>query len=285
MTVAATSVQHIVHDSLTVSSELLRVHYGAQQLATAIDAQSTLVWLARGLGQDTPIAILQQAASGGTPETHPHVRALRHADLTQDPFFRGLSSLVSQRFANSTEPMPTIAVRRVDLCPDISWRAHPFVRAHFLPANIGYTVASVTRLSGAENVYLVVMINRDWNRVHFTPDQAQQLDEFARSITPSVAMTLTPSVSGNPDDAPAHRLARLSAAERRVLPLLLSDLTKEEIARQLHRSRNTVHSHARNIYAALGVSSRVELVARYGAEIMVRPHYNHHAAHAATLNG
>jgi LuxR family maltose regulon positive regulatory protein len=53
---------------------------------------------------------------------------------------------------------------------------------------------------------------------------------------------------------PASR--ELSAAERRVLRLLATSLTRREIAGELYLSFNTVKTHARVIYRKLGVSSR-----------------------------
>lgn len=55
-------------------------------------------------------------------------------------------------------------------------------------------------------------------------------------------------------------LGALSPAQQRVLPYLLRGCREEEIAQAMKRSRHTVHDHAKKIYDALGVNSRVELV-------------------------
>jgi len=55
-------------------------------------------------------------------------------------------------------------------------------------------------------------------------------------------------------------LDKLSEAQRRVLVHLLEGLSEPEIAVRIHRSRHTVHDHTKAIYAALGVSKRVQLV-------------------------
>jgi LuxR family maltose regulon positive regulatory protein len=54
----------------------------------------------------------------------------------------------------------------------------------------------------------------------------------------------------------------LSAAELRIVPLLASHLTLQEIADRLYLSRHTVKTHSVAIYRKLGVSSRREAVAR-----------------------
>jgi len=53
----------------------------------------------------------------------------------------------------------------------------------------------------------------------------------------------------------------LTAAERRVLPLLATHLSLPQIAGELHVSRNTVKTHCVALYRKLGVSSRAEAVA------------------------
>ena len=54
----------------------------------------------------------------------------------------------------------------------------------------------------------------------------------------------------------------LTAAELRVLPLLSTHLTFQEIANRLFNSRSTIHTHAMSIYAKLAVSGRSEAVER-----------------------
>jgi LuxR family transcriptional regulator, maltose regulon positive regulatory protein len=62
------------------------------------------------------------------------------------------------------------------------------------------------------------------------------------------------------DDRPA-----LTAAELRLLPLLTTHLSFQEIADELYVSRNTVKSQAISVYRKLGVSARAEAIARAAA--------------------
>jgi DNA-binding NarL/FixJ family response regulator len=55
----------------------------------------------------------------------------------------------------------------------------------------------------------------------------------------------------------------LSAREREVASLVLAGRRNNEIARGLFLSLKTIETHTRNIYAKLGVRSRVELVTRF----------------------
>ena len=63
----------------------------------------------------------------------------------------------------------------------------------------------------------------------------------------------------------AEGLHALSPREREVAALVQAGKRNTEIARELFLSLKTVESHTRNIYAKLGVSSRVELATRLGA--------------------
>lgn len=62
---------------------------------------------------------------------------------------------------------------------------------------------------------------------------------------------------------PAHRdggASLLTTAELRLLPLLPSHFSFEEIGERLHLSRNTIKTQAASVYRKLGVSSRSEAV-------------------------
>jgi LuxR family transcriptional regulator, maltose regulon positive regulatory protein len=54
----------------------------------------------------------------------------------------------------------------------------------------------------------------------------------------------------------------LTAAELRLLPLLPTHLSFQEIGERLYLSKNTVKTQAYSVYRKLGVSSRSEAVTR-----------------------
>ncbi len=47
-----------------------------------------------------------------------------------------------------------------------------------------------------------------------------------------------------------------------MLPILRSDLSGPDIARELHVSLNTLRTHTKSIYAKLGVNNRREAIRR-----------------------
>jgi pSer/pThr/pTyr-binding forkhead associated (FHA) protein len=63
----------------------------------------------------------------------------------------------------------------------------------------------------------------------------------------------------------------LSRAQCRVLRLLLQGLSEKQVATQLKLSQHTIHTHTKNIYRALGVHTRAELLARYWAGPLAKP--------------
>jgi LuxR family maltose regulon positive regulatory protein len=76
-----------------------------------------------------------------------------------------------------------------------------------------------------------------------------------------------PGLGALPDDVEAMQVlpgggSSLTAAELRVVPLLSSHLTLQEIADRLFLSRHTVKTHSISVYRKLGVSSRREAIGR-----------------------
>jgi DNA-binding CsgD family transcriptional regulator len=60
-------------------------------------------------------------------------------------------------------------------------------------------------------------------------------------------------------DRQAEGWGSITPSEMRVVRLVTDGLTNRQVANRLFLSRHTVDAHLRNVFAKLGVSSRVEL--------------------------
>jgi two-component system, NarL family, nitrate/nitrite response regulator NarL len=119
----------------------------------------------------------------------------------------------------------------------------------------------VVALTQAEDEQLVGRSVRMGFRGYLT--RSMTTDEFVRSIDSIaeghiVVPRTDPAPSGS---AAAGPLEVLTARERTVLTLLVRGATSGEIARELSVSDNTVRTHMQNIFAKLGVRSRVQAAA------------------------
>jgi two-component system, NarL family, nitrate/nitrite response regulator NarL len=88
-------------------------------------------------------------------------------------------------------------------------------------------------------------------------------EEFVRSIETIVSGEVVVPSTEHAARGPAARgpLALLTAREREVLTLLVRGATSGDIARELSVSDNTVRTHMQNVFAKLGVRSRVQAAA------------------------
>lgn len=82
---------------------------------------------------------------------------------------------------------------------------------------------------------------------------AEHLGAVLRTLVGELRRTRDPGVDGDPLEA-------LSGQERRILAAMVGGARGAEIAARLHLSMGTVRTHTQNIYAKLGVHSRLEAV-------------------------
>lgn len=253
-------------DVLALPSAFLHVHHAVDRLRPWLYGSTTVSWLLRGFSIDKPMTVLHQTFSvaKGTPETLNALATLGRIGLDSSPFAISLKRESAASFARTSDPYPTFSARRRRLCDEDQWRSNPFVLQFIKPADIGNSLASVTRVCPRGDIYLLTFINRPWNSDPFDDRHVDEVDELSRSMAPAFAaslpdMTPTINLDSGSDSSP---VAQLTEAQRRLLPLLLSKLSEEEIAQHLHRSRHTVHTHAQQIYRALGLHGRRELLSR-----------------------
>ena len=118
----------------------------------------------------------------------------------------------------------------------------------------------VVALTQAEDEQLVARSVRMGFSGYLT--RSMPTDEFVRSIeTIAGGRLVVPSAQRPREPADAGPLALLTGREREVLTLLVRGATSGQIARELAVSDNTVRTHMQNIFAKLGVRSRVQAAA------------------------
>ncbi|MBA4028125.1 MAG: hypothetical protein C0475_03115 [Planctomyces sp.] len=90
-------------------------------------------------------------------------------------------------------------------------------------------------------------------------DDAERVEAFIARSRGLIEGAFLRCVAG-PEQRRNWLRQRVSVTQRAILELLVEGLTERQIGRKVHRSPHTIHDHIKGIYAALGVSSRLELV-------------------------
>lgn len=256
----------VAMSAFTLPSAFLHVHHAFDHLRPWLDGRTTVSWLVRGFSVDKPMTVLHQTftVAYGSPESLSALSTLGRVGISRDLFITSMMRLASARFCQSRDLFPTFTTQRLAVCDDDAWRSDPFVRQFIQPADLGNTIATVTRICQRNDIYLLSFVNRPWKSSPFESRHVAELDDLSRALAPAFAAAYSdmsaPCEASQRDAAIAA--AQLTEAQRRLLPLLLSGLTEKEIAQHLHRSHHTVHTHAREIYRALGLSGRRDFLSR-----------------------
>lgn len=122
-----------------------------------------------------------------------------------------------------------------------------------------------TKAGVADRLWVGIPINQDTESVftfdrigrrrrHFTAEEAETAAQALRGLKWFHRHTLL-------RHGVLAAQTRLTPTERRVVPLLLTDLTEKEIAAQLGLTFAATHQHARSIYAKFAARSRTGLLA------------------------
>lgn len=121
--------------------------------------------------------------------------------------------------------------------------------------------------AGATHCLSAARRTRDGGAIVLQVCRALQPDQDPEPLLRLMRLALPParrlSTAGS-------RAAALPAVQRQTLRLLLIGWSEKQIAAHLGRSRHTVHHHVKQIYRALGVTSRPELLARFLDERTLR---------------
>lgn len=190
-------------------------------------AAGTIVHIARQAGQPAQAASTTNAALA-LAHRNPGNRTLAGAAAHAEGILRGDTA----RLAESVELLDNSRRPLV--------RANALTDAAIVENAAGRRSRAVELLETALNLYTACGARQGQARVE---KQMRAIGVRARAASP----------------AEVSPLAGLTQAELRVVRLVVEGAKNREVARQLYLSPHTVDSHLRNVFAKLGISSRVEL--------------------------
>ena len=155
-------------------------------------------------------------------------------------------------------PAPPAVSRASDYLDYASWDRNEHRADFLLPQGICHIACLEVIEKG--RVRASFSLHRERRRENFSDREM----EILRVLAPTVKAVYR-SLSSHPAAmAEAPFIRELTVRERQVLPLLMTNLSNEAIARRLGMSVNTLKSHIRHILSKAGCSSRFDLMVKYG---------------------
>jgi len=256
------------------------LHGGRGQQPSALEAFTAA---ARTQSQLTGVHALAPRISGWLATTQARLGMLTQARATLDGFSpkpgRAGPIANARAWIWLVEGNPGPAVQALAPVRDVTPPVDPFtlVEAHLL-AGLAYLRLG-DRAAAAASVE-AALATAEPDRLVFPfalTEAAGLLNEFRneetahRALLTDIVDQLSAGSPSGPTREPPARVDGLTATELRVLRFLPTNLTRAEIARDLHVSIHTVNTHVRNIYAKLGASDRSAAVQRARQQRLLSP--------------
>jgi DNA-binding CsgD family transcriptional regulator len=172
-----------------------------------------------------------------------------------DDAWDGLASddLASAAGQRRMRPERFVGARRA-MAPDEVWKRSMYRAARERHGLYDFARA-VLPFDGEDGPRLLVVqvdgFDPGWNP---EPTTARCLAALSRHIVDAYRRVFVVPVRHRRD-----LLERLTEAQREVAPFLATSMTESEIAEALNRSKHTIHDHAKSIYRAWGVNTRLTL--------------------------
>ncbi len=232
-----------------------------------------------GLRGDEPCAIAQSSL-WHLPEKDPgQMQRIRGRYLTRPADYDWDDTLVQRLFSTNMVEWAELGVkalhRRIDDAPDHLlladyrsictprvWRSTLIYQRAAKPLGFENGLACYWRINPEQciNISLWVCQQEDFPTDH----QRRQGAAIFMLAKPLVERVFV-------HDRVAKHIDALTGRQKDVLRLVLAGSSEKEMARKLHRSAHTVHSHIREIYRQFAVQSRAELMARFIDQAAVSP--------------
>jgi DNA-binding CsgD family transcriptional regulator len=153
-------------------------------------------------------------------------------------------------------PTGPVTFRRCDLVSQEEWERSAYVRALQRDAALGDVLYSGVPLPEGR-LFGVAL----W-RERTSPMFSEAERDLVQTFQARAARVYAHAFAGAPPDPLAELDAAVPVRCRSVLRGLMAGLADKEIAQGLGLSLHTVHEYVKDVYGALGVTGRVELLAR-----------------------
>jgi DNA-binding CsgD family transcriptional regulator len=227
-----------------------RIEFLLQRLQALLGRECRCaLWLIEDLLRDPAPLVRRRIVARPAYDTTPMgdmseaQRALDESAPLSQPMIRGV-------LANIRTPVTVIASETWPA----DWFESVLVARHLSLIGCCDCIASMWAATDARAVFVVVH-RRESDKPFGAKDKAL-VSLVLRAVAPLVDRNMF-------HRAVAAHLEQMSPREREILLMLLSGDSEKQIAAQLSRSINTVHTFVRQIYRRFNVSSRGELMAQF----------------------
>ncbi|GLH79209.1 hypothetical protein SSBR45G_41180 [Bradyrhizobium sp. SSBR45G] len=150
---------------------------------------------------------------------------------------------------------------RRDIVADDAWYRNPHVTGYVRGFGADDVVAAIVPIGGGAELCVAAM--RAWGDTGFTAREREMILQLSQHTSwlaqrPDPLAVMAKGHTGRP-----FTIAELAPRHRSVLELLAAGHSEKRIAAALNISPRTAHKYIEQIYRALDVSSRAELMARF----------------------
>jgi len=232
----------LIHEAREIGAGLEQRLHVVAGIQRVIGAAMTTFAVLRDIGDPRRRAVEDEVS---TPPADLNVRTMIDALRSSSYISDGLKAM-SQRLRFT----PMVTARRRELLPDKDWyRSESFNALHRV-CGFDDHVYSFRALGGGRVV--AIALRRSLGDQPYSDEEQSLLELFHEELV-RLELRHRSEGAGGP---------RLAPREQDVLQGLLRGASEKEVAFELNLSRHTVHSYAKSIYSAYGVSSRAELLVR-----------------------
>lgn len=221
-----------------------RLLEGTVDLTSSMVGMMQTFWLT-----DQPVApVLQEVASAGWPDEATYRNYKRISE--DNPPMVGIDHALGVMMKEGE-----VTIARHHHIPDDVWEKCTYFQSYMRPADSDHFIVNMRPGTSGPNAVDCYAVGRQLNDPRYSERDVKLIRLLRHEISSLIGTRLTTEAH--------HSIHGLQRRCRATLELLMRGASEKEVARELHRSVNTIHEHIMIIYRHFNVSSRAELLAYF----------------------